>query len=273
MSVAFRHLQDLDLDALRGRWRHSVGVAVLDSGVDCGHPELQDRVVRSAQVVLDGGLFQVVDHPEPVAQDLFAQGGHGTAVAGLILRVAPRARIHDFRVVGVGGVLVEPGALTAALRCAVLSDEVRIINLSIAADASWSREAGLRRWVDEAYRRGKVVVASLGNQRRQGPPVDYPEVLGVHGADLGGYGIRYGPCLTAEFQSWGERVPAPAAGGGEALRGGNSFAAAVASGLAALLLGANPALTPFQVKSLLMNLPLAGQHPDGQPQDAVAPGL
>jgi subtilisin family serine protease len=265
MTVPFRAMEDLDLDALRSRWAHPAGVAVIDSGIDCGHPELRGRVVRSCRLGrMDGGGFQVVAHPEPVAQDLFVQGGHGTAVAGLILRVAPQARIHDLRVVESGGIQVDPRALAVALRFAALDEDIRIINLSIATDASWAREHDLRRWTDEAYRRGKVVVASLSNQRRQGPPVDFPEVVGVHGADLGGYRIRYGPCLTAEFESWGDRIPAPSAGGGEALRGGNSFAAAVASGLAALLVGANPALTPFQVKSLLMTGALdAPDAPDG----------
>ena len=262
MTLPFRAMEDLGLDALRSRWTHPVGVAVIDSGIDCEHPELRGRVAESARVTpQEGGAFQVVRHPEPLSQDLFTQGGHGTAIAGLVLRVAPRARIHDIRVVNPGGILVDARALAAALKFAALHEDIRVINLSIAADASWSNEHGIRRWVDEAYRRGKVVVASLSNRKRQGPPVDFPDVIGVHGADLGAYGIRYGPCLTAEFQSWGDRIPAPSAGGGESLRGGNSFAAAVTSGLAALLLGASPDLTPFQVKSLLKEGAL-GQHED-----------
>jgi serine protease AprX len=55
-----------------------INVAVVDSGVDGLHPDLQNRVVKNYKVALD----QVVECPSACNSD--TTGGHGTHVAGII---------------------------------------------------------------------------------------------------------------------------------------------------------------------------------------------
>jgi len=62
----------------RGFDGSGVNVAVVDSGVDGMHPDLENRVVRNHKVLFD----QVVDCPNPCDSD--TSSGHGTHVAGII---------------------------------------------------------------------------------------------------------------------------------------------------------------------------------------------
>ncbi|HEX6714321.1 MAG TPA: S8 family serine peptidase [Thermoleophilaceae bacterium] len=55
-----------------------INVAVVDSGVDGLHPDLQNRVVKNFKVAFD----QVVECPSPCNSD--TTGGHGTHVAGIV---------------------------------------------------------------------------------------------------------------------------------------------------------------------------------------------
>ena len=55
-----------------------INVAVVDSGIDGLHPDLQNRVVKNFKVALD----QVVECPAACNSD--TTGGHGTHVAGII---------------------------------------------------------------------------------------------------------------------------------------------------------------------------------------------
>ncbi|HWW54018.1 MAG TPA: S8 family serine peptidase, partial [Acidimicrobiales bacterium] len=84
-------------------WRDSTGkgvrVAVVDSGVEADHPDLEGCVDA------DGGVMVTLDEGgEPVLtsgrhDDAF---GHGTACAGIIHRLAPEASITSVRVLGSG---------------------------------------------------------------------------------------------------------------------------------------------------------------------------
>jgi subtilisin len=79
-------------------WGQATGaglrIAVIDSGIDATHPALDGCVERDDGVALhlsaDGS---VVERPGP-HDDLF---GHGTACAGIIHSLAPRARITSVR--------------------------------------------------------------------------------------------------------------------------------------------------------------------------------
>jgi hypothetical protein len=196
-------------------------VAVIDSQVDTGHPDLAGQAALRQDFVLDHAAV-----PET----------HGTAVAGIIAAIANN---------GVGIVGVAPGARLMALRacwqeaadtvCDTLSlakalhfaieHDAQVINLSL----SGPPDILLGRLLDVALARGAVVVGAADpNLALGGFPASHPGVIAV--ASDQGLG-RTGPAYLAP----GRDIPAPQPGGHWSLVTGSSFAAAHVSGLVALM--------------------------------------
>ena len=90
--------QLLDPASLRSAVAEATGrgvhVAILDTGVDTTHPDLQGAVVRSVEVVPWGNGLVCQDVPadrlKPTQLDAV---GHGTACTGIIHQLAPEARL------------------------------------------------------------------------------------------------------------------------------------------------------------------------------------
>jgi subtilisin family serine protease len=236
------------LRSLPSRRLAPVTVAVVDSGVDATHPDLRGRVTEAYRVVTRAGSKPaVVRGARPRNADLF---GHGTAVAGIIARIAPNARILDIRVLNDrnagSGV-----ALLAGFRHAV-ERGARVINMSLAAGAAFAPT--LAAICDTAYRRNLLVVAARRNMPLvdEGFPAEIPTCIGVDiGRFRSPFHILFRENQRIEFAAHGEEVVVPAAGGGHTTMTGTSFATPAVSGLCALLVGAHPGLRPFDVKSIL----------------------
>jgi serine protease AprX len=191
---------------------------------------------------------------------------------------------------------------------------IRVLNLSFGTDSAQDPKLDpLSYAVEAAWRKGIVVVVSAGNDgataTRLGMPAVNPYVLAVGAADgLGtedraddtvasfssrGNATRHADLLAAGRSVVSLRIPgsyidtnypgaevADATGNLRFFRGsGTSQAAAVVSGSVALLLQQRPALTPDQVKNLLVQTadPLTGADPiaagAGQLDIAGAAGL
>ncbi len=199
----------------------NVRVAVIDSQVDAGHPDLAGQAPVRQDFVLDHAAV-----PEP----------HGTAVAGIIAAIANN---------GVGIVGVAPGARLMALRacwqeaaetvCDTLSlakalhfaieHDAQVINLSL----SGPPDILLGRLLDVALARGAVVVGAADpNLALGGFPASHPGVIAV-ATDLGAG--RTGSAYLAP----GRDIPTTQPGGRWSLVNGSSFAAAHVSGLIALM--------------------------------------
>jgi subtilisin len=240
-------------DALQISWQElaernlaPVDVAILDSGIDATHPALSGRIVEAWAV--DASVDAATVSPLPPANnDLF---GHGTAVASIIARIAPNARLHDVRVLGRSNTGAEQ-ALIAGLRHSVNQDWT-VLNLSLAARDNLREPLALL--CERAYYRGQIVVAARRNLPigGDGLPAELSSCIGV---DLGEFeaphlfGFRMG--YPIELKAVGKDVSAAAAGGGWTTMTGTSFATPAISGLCALLLGAYPSLQPYEIKSVL----------------------
>ena len=212
---------------------NEVIVAVIDGGVEATHPELLDRV------------FGDIEHP---------QGSHGTKVAGIIAGAAPEARIMSISVCGQLGCAVD--SVSDAIRYA--SDHgAEIINLSLASTAADGFTDEFNDAIKYAYDRGILIVAAAGNEgidtdKALISPVcndgSSDMVLGVGSLDK--YNVRSewsnrGGCVDVYFA--GEGIVAtglPQYDGGYYIEvSGTSYAAAMASGLAAIILAAEPGLS------------------------------
>ncbi|MCC7164072.1 MAG: S8 family serine peptidase [Anaerolineae bacterium] len=224
-----------------------VCVAVIDSGVEATHPWLGSAVKGGVIVEYDGRRkesVRIIDEPQP--RDLF---GHGTACAGIIHKLAPAADIYSIRVLGKdlsGRALQFAGGLRWAIE-----NDMHVLNLSL----STSRQEyyGLfHELADQAYFKNVLLVSAVNNIPAPSYPSLYSSVVSVAAhAGQDPYTFYYNSEPPVEFGAPGIDVEVAWANGGSMFTTGNSFAAPHIAGLAALIRGKHPELTPFQIKTVL----------------------
>lgn len=227
-----------------GATGRGVKVAVVDSGVESGHPRVGD-VQGGVVVSLDRMTEKAVIREEPHG-DAF---GHGTACAGIIRSLAPECEIYSVRVLS-AQLSGKGPVFTAGLRWAIESG-MDVVNLSL---GTGKRDyfAELHELVDEAYFKGSMLVAAANNLPQASFPSLYAGVFSVaahEGHDP--WGFEYNPSPPVEFGAPGIDVDVAWRDGGEIRASGNSFASPVIAGLVALVLSKHPGLTPFQMKTVL----------------------
>ncbi len=128
-------------------------IAVIDTGVDLNHPMLKNSFV-------DESLWRDYYDNDKLPQEASTgQGvGHGTAVSGIILQVAPQVKILPIRVLGPDG-SGDMDDVVLAIRHAVKSG-ADVINISL---GSFENSRTLKRILKFAKRRGVYIVAASGN--------------------------------------------------------------------------------------------------------------
>ncbi|PZT69909.1 type VII secretion-associated serine protease mycosin [Streptomyces sp. SW4] len=257
-----------------------VTVAVLDTGVDAGHPDLAGNVLDGRDLVGFGagkGDRAWARHGTAMA-GIIAGHGHGPGNADGVMGVAPEAKILPVRVILEDG---DPARAKARkTRGNALAEGIRwaadqgadVINLSLGDDsASAHPEAAEDEAIQYALDKGVVVVASAGNGGEKGDhisyPAAYPGVIAATAVD------RYGTRASFSTRRWYATVSAPgvdviiADPDRKYYEGwGTSAAAAFVSGAAALVRAAHPGLTPAQVKRLLEDT--ARNAPEGGRDDS-----
>ncbi|WP_051338727.1 type VII secretion-associated serine protease mycosin [Streptomyces flavidovirens] len=278
--------QQWALDALHTdeAWRTTKGegitVAVLDTGVDGSHPDLEGRVLAGKDFIGFGagkGDRAWARHGTAMA-GIIAGHGNGPGRADGVVGIAPEAKILPVRVILEGGDPARKRARTT--RGNALAQGIRwaadhgadVINLSLGDDSKSAHpEPAEDAAVQYALAKGAVVVASAGNSGEDGDhisyPAAYPGVIAVAAVDSTG--------THASFSTsrWYATVSAP---GVDVIIAdpdrryyegwGTSAASAFVSGAAALVRSAHPDLTPAQVKKLLAdtarNAPEGGRDDD-----------
>ncbi|HZS93192.1 MAG TPA: S8 family serine peptidase, partial [Chloroflexota bacterium] len=168
-----------------------IRVGIVDSGIDAGHP-LLEGMARGGVVVERGAEGPVVSE-EPHG-DVF---GHGTACAGIIHRIAPRAELYSVRVLGQN--LKGGGeALIEGVRWAI-DQGMNVINLSLSTRKEEHMRV-LHDLMDEAYFKGTVVVASANNSPVQSYPWHFSSVISVAShAEPDPFTFYYNPNPPVEF--------------------------------------------------------------------------
>jgi len=233
---------------LRANWRSCTGkgvtVAIVDSGVDNTHPELDGRVVESVEARVDG---KRVVFDNSIVGD---SAGHGTACAGIIAKIAPDAKLSSIRVLGASG-LGDGHAFLAGLEYAI-KQRYKVINLSLGTTKP-QYFSPLHDLLDRAYQAGCIVVAAANNLPQPSfPSVFSSSLISVIKSDIADplkFGFHFGEVI--ELTAPGVNVRAAWPGGGHRSLTGNSFACPHITGIIALLLEKDPNLTPFHVKSAL----------------------
>ena len=228
------------LDEVGNRTGRGVTVAVLDTGVNVGHPSLDHLVDGDPE---DGELVAFRDFlaGREGVEAAYDDDGHGSHVIG-ILSARGSSRADKFWYGGVdlrggspGVSLVvarvcdanacDANAIPEAIRWAVLEEGADILSLSLGGQSTLPDlfddvlQTDLEAALNEALDRGVVVVASAGNE---GPdnddvstPADLPDVIAVGAigrdgkvADLSSRGDDAGnPCRDLLLQTLGRCDP------------------------------------------------------------------
>ncbi|MET9268869.1 S8 family serine peptidase [Kribbella sp. NPDC003557] len=225
-------------------------IAVLDTGVDAGHPDLAGHLLPGYN------LFNTATLPND-------GDGHGTAVAGIIAAgtgngigiagVAWDAKIRPVKVLDDNG-NGSDGKLVMGINWAV-KNGARIINMSLGG--GYANEI-VHDAIKNAVANGVLVVAAVGDSGTaefQTWPASYPEVLGVGATDRNGVLTSFSSPRDVDVVAPGFGIASTApraltpSGSAPYYTGlsGTSFSTAIVSGVAALVRNKWPSLTPDQV--------------------------
>jgi subtilisin len=235
-----------------------VNVAVVDTGIDTDHPALEGSVKGGMAVEYDANAEDYVRiEPDMPLRDL---SGHGTACAGIIHALAPEADIYSVRVLG-RDMRGKAYQFAGGLRWAI-DNGMHVINLSL----STSREEyyGLfHRITDDAYFKNVILVSAVNNIPAPSYPSLYSSVISVAAnQEQDPFKYHYNPSPPVEFGAPGIDVTVAWQNGQTSIVTGNSFAAPVIAGLAALILAKHPQLTPFELKTVLRACASNNSHSD-----------
>ncbi|MFD7294463.1 type VII secretion-associated serine protease mycosin [Streptomyces sp. NPDC059897] len=262
-----------------------VTVAVLDTGVDDEHPDLEGNVLPGKDLIGFGaerGDRPWARHGTAIA-GIIAGHGHGKDDGDGVMGVAPQAKILPVRVILEDG---DPSRSKAReSRGNALADGIRwaadhgadVINLSLGDDSNTAHpEASEDAAVQYALKKGVSVVASAGNGGEQGDrasyPAAYPGVITATAVDPSGDRASF------STRRWYASVAAPGRGIVTAdpdrkyySAWGTSAASAFVSGAVALVRAAHPGLSPAQIKKLMEDT--ADDPPSGGRDDSRGFGL
>ena len=225
----------------------NVVVAVLDTGVDFGHPDLFGQLLSG---------YDYVNLDSDPSDD----NGHGTMCSGIIAACIDNAT-------GISGAVdcsVLPVKVLDAEGSGYVSDIVQGITYAVAHGANiismsfgtTNYSQSLQDALNEAHKAGVILVAASGNSNSS---VNYPGA----NANVIAVGAVTSSLVRASYSCYGSDLDLVAVGSnvistcydnGEssyAQGSGTSFAAPYVSALAAILLSIDPGLSPDEVENIM----------------------
>jgi Subtilase family/Bacterial pre-peptidase C-terminal domain len=255
----------------QGYTGQGIVVAVVDSGVDDTHPDLDTNMwVNRAEIAGNGidddqnGFIDDVRGWDFVDQDNTPSdlNSHGTHIAGIIAAklndfgvtgVAPTAQIMPVRVLDRRNEGTDPDVANGIRYAA--NNGARVINLSLGGTYSLEVEEAVR----YATSRGALVVMAAGNDGDRQPafPSKLATQLGIAvGAidstqTLADFSNLAGFPIVNYLVAPGVDIYSTTPNNTYRTLSGTSMATPYVSGVAALMFSANPNLTPAQVVQLL----------------------
>ena len=257
-------------------------VAVLDGGVDYTHPDLQQNIWTNPKEIPGNGIdddhngfvddvhgWNFIEQNNDPNDSLY--DGHGTHVAGIIAAanngvgvtgVAYNAKIMPVKVIE--GADTADANVANGIRYAV-QNGAKVINISLGKEPGVPVSADLQAAMQFANQAGAVIVIAAGNRRQKmgaiapDNPADYAASQGI-GIAVGAIDLNHKLAIDSNPAGI-NRLPYVVAPGVDvrstvpqnryATYSGTSMATPHVAGVVALMLSANPRLTPAQVSEIL----------------------
>lgn len=249
---------------------HGVLVAVIDSGLDPTHPALAGSIAPGGwNFIDDNGDIRDIGDGIDNDNDGFIDEmvGHGTLVAGLVLRVAPAAKILPLRVLDSDGYTTTWRMIDALYTA--LDRGARIVNMSLGTtQPTFIVEDA----VLEAVGRGMLIVACAGNEDTSSPvrfPAGHSDlgvlaVAATDNQDVRAWFSNYGRYVS--LSAPGYRITSTIPGGGYGRADGTSLSAPFTAGAAALVVELNRGLHGAQIAWIIMKSadPIDHRNPNYQ---------
>ncbi len=225
----------------------SVIVAILDTGVDANHADLIHRIVNGYDILRGREGIPEDDHGHgtQMAGIIAGEGQNGTGISG----VNWNGRVMPVKVLDASGV----GSAADVAEGLIYATEhgAGVINMSF---GGYGYSDLLNDAVQYAHQKGVLLVAGVGNDNTEAPayPAAYPNVLAVTAtgpADEKWPAANYGKHVGLAAPGVG--ILTTASNGGYLYGTGTSHAAAMVSGVAALLKAKDARYSNVQIEKLL----------------------
>jgi subtilisin family serine protease len=286
-------IPDSDIDAPEA-WEMETGspdvvIAIIDTGVDYMHPDLEANIWNNDDEIPDNGIDDdnngyiddirgwnfLADDNDP--KDYY---GHGTMCAGIAAavtnnKIGVAGICHNCKIMPIIGGIFDLVNVVKSIRYAA-NNGADIISMSF----------GIKRWsflvkntIDYAFNKGVFLCAAAGNSNRnvKGFPAGFDNVVAVAATNQNderctsddwrpGMGSNYGDWVDIAapgshifttfptyhvFMNDFDMAPWPNIKQNYSYGGGTSSSSPVVAGVAALLLSKDPSLTPDELKALL----------------------
>lgn len=252
-------------------------IAIVDTGIDNGHPDLVNKIYRDASGIIGYDAFS------NARSDALDGNGHGTHCAG----IAAGEVNNGIGVSGIAGWNGQPGSdvnSTKLMPVKVLDGSGSGTSTTVASGITWAADHGakviclslggggsttMQNAVAYAWSKGCLVVSSAGNSGSSAfsYPAAYANVISVAATDKNDTLASYsnygswvtvaapGGAATSSDYIW-STTPTFDTGQGWPLNyggaSGTSMACPFVSGEAALVWSQNPSLTNVQVRSIIL---------------------
>ena len=230
-----------------GNTGKGVKVGILDTGIDYNHEDLKGNY---------RGGYNFVENNDDT-KDL---NGHGSHVAGIIgaedndigvVGVAPQAYLYSVKVLSFDSTGTTSDILSG-IEWSV-ENGMQVINMSLGSE---DNSISVSRAIDNTYNAGVLIIAAAGNSGNaagSGDNIDYParynSVVSVGATDIKDNRTRFsstGPSL--ELSAPGDKILSTLNGNKYGVMSGTSMACPHVTGVAALIMSAEPGITNVRVR-------------------------
>lgn len=228
-----------------------VRIALIDSGVERAVIEARFEDAHHAIYPIEGAIR--AESPDPLPDGGKQSSPHGTTVADIILRLAPRARLFSADVFGAAGTS-EVETVIRAIQHAVDVWKCKVVNLSLGVPENrmvqMQKRVLFQRAIEQAYFKDVVIVAAAHNDHpltRSYPAAFATTLLSVDKA-LFADPLQFAYLLreTVEFQAHSRGYLGPFS-----QEPATSWATPHLTGIIARILSLKPDMKPFEIKAVL----------------------